>query len=354
MSHYFAGRFVALITSTSFLTSCDYGVSFRENKEVLKGVRWTQITADTSGTVFMAGGQVSSGEYQYFVGSVKPPGMLGTEATHRHHVTVDNFRQKEIVAAPTSPQLSSPQWTASTLPAAPHRVCMSSNGRMLGAAVNYGGIHFSSDFGASWTQSSVSGSDMTLWADLECSASGQHMVASARFPRSRVAVSHDFGHSWSEPLEDIAFPTSLALSSDGSQLIVCDNHALYRANLTAAALSSGKTAYESIALASSSTSLKRISMDRGDRLFVFVDTVVLISDNFGGNFTNIAALAPYQHAWDSVSFSMNRAVSFAVSSVNPTLAIYSTDMGLTWNESQFSFPFNSTISLFTADFKTGL
>jgi hypothetical protein len=107
-------------------------------------------------------------------------------------------------------------WTSRAIPKAGESdLAMSADGTKLMIVGN--GVTFSSDFGATWTNSPVAPGNSVIW--IACSADGTKLVVEAQGPYSPVYVSTNSGASWFATSGTNDYPGGVAISADGATMV---------------------------------------------------------------------------------------------------------------------------------------
>ena len=96
-----------------------------------------------------------------------------------------------------------------------HGICCSSSGQYVSAGIYGGSIYYSSNYGVTWTQSS---SAVTSWHGICCSASGQYQIAVAN-SNGTIYYSNNYGINWSQSNAPIATWIDTACTTSGQYAI---------------------------------------------------------------------------------------------------------------------------------------
>jgi photosystem II stability/assembly factor-like uncharacterized protein len=180
-----SGQYVLAVGGnvSTILYSNDYGVTYKTSSSTMQS--WKAVAMDASGQYAIAASSSSTASIWYC-------STFGT-----------TWAQSSISISTT--------WTS---------VCMSSSGKYAIAASSSqanGGIYYSRDFGYSWAPSNAI---MSSWNSLACTSSGQ-VVAAASTSSYYMHYSSDYGITWtaSSSAGSLVDWRSVAINGDGRYMV---------------------------------------------------------------------------------------------------------------------------------------
>ncbi len=208
------------------------------------------------------------------------------------------------------------------------------NGYAYTAYYTEGSLYYSSDYGVTWQQSSVTTNtdNPPFWNSIATETSGQHVLACSDNTTGLVYASNDYGVTYTAltilPPLDYRY---VFMSADGTKY------------LAMACLSGVYKAYRSLNSGVSFTSQtygaitcdNPMSSERADTIFLFYGyfNAIYASTDFGITYSNLGAALPNQYLTNSITYSAiaryGNYVYFIFYTIYITGVMYSSDNGAT-------------------------